>query len=98
MKRKPVSIKEVLPDLYSKLEKKESELENILRAWKDAVDDKTYKRTRPLRIKKGTLQIIVQNSAWIFDLSLKKESLLSELNKSLGNQLIKDLKFKVGSI
>lgn len=45
--------------------------------------------------KKGVLGISVDSSSWLYQLSLKKATLLEELQKSSGNE-IRDLRLRLG--
>jgi len=44
--------------------------------------------------KKGILCLSVDSSAWLYNFNLKKESLITKLNKELGG--IKDIRFYIG--
>jgi len=46
--------------------------------------------------KKGVLGVSVDSSAWLYKLSLEKESLLSQMQK--GSAFIKDIRFRIGEI
>ncbi len=46
--------------------------------------------------KKGILNIIVDSSSWLYQLSLEKDGLLAKLRKNLKN--IKDIRFRLGEV
>jgi hypothetical protein len=46
--------------------------------------------------KKGILSLCVDSSSWLYNLNLKKEDLLFELNKK--SSAIKDIRFRIGEI
>ena len=45
-------------------------------------------------LKKGVLCLRVDSSAWLYNFNLKKESLITKLNKEFGS--IKDIRFYIG--
>lgn len=46
--------------------------------------------------RKGTLNLLVDSSSWLYNLTLKKEDLLLKLNKK--SCVIKDIRFRIGEI
>ncbi|MDI6759126.1 MAG: DciA family protein [Candidatus Omnitrophota bacterium] len=46
--------------------------------------------------KKGILSVSVDSSSWLYDLSLRKENLLQEINKE--SSLVKDIRFHIGTV
>jgi len=44
--------------------------------------------------KRGTLSLDIDSSTWLYQLSLKKEGLLTELGKK--NSSIRDIRFRLG--
>ncbi len=59
----------------------------------------TKKELRHIKVKyfsKGILGISVDSSAWLYNLSLKKEELLEQLKKD--NPSLKNISFRIGEI
>lgn len=65
-------------------------------AWETAVGSKIALRTRPYRIDRGTLHVMVSSSAWAQELSLLSETILRKLRDM--KHEVGSLRFRVGSI
>ena len=63
---------------------------------KKALTAKELKHIRFNYFRKGILSLYVDSSSWLYNLTLKKESLLLELNKK--SSAIKDIRFRIGEI
>ena len=97
-RKRPVKIDNILPTLCKDLEVREDEMERLRKAWKKVVGAKTGKMSKPWRIKDGMLHITVYNSAWMYDMKMKQEEIIRELNENLNENIVKDIKFRVGSL
>ena len=51
----------------------------------------------PGSIRRGVLEVFVRNSAVLQELTFSKKQLLTQLQKTLPNQSIKDLKFRISA-
>ncbi len=67
-------------------------------AWNQAVGPMLAPTTRPGRIRRGVLEVVVAHSAMVQELTFQKETLLSTLNRLLPDQPIQDLRFRLGRI
>lgn len=65
-------------------------------AWETAVGSKIALRTRPYRVDRGTLHVMVTSSAWAQELSLLSETILRKLREMKHD--VGSLRFRVGSI
>ena len=72
--------------------------QNLDEAWQIAVGPRFTKTTRAGTIKRGTLEIIVANSAAIQQLGFQKQQLLSAMQQQLPEAKIKDLRFSLGNV
>ena len=61
--------------------------------WEDVVGDKISKNTEPQSVEHGTLTVSVSNPAWRQELIFKKEEIIKQLNKKIGENTIKELRF-----
>lgn len=61
--------------------------------WPDAVGPRVARRARAVSFKDGTLRVEVEGSSWRYELGFLKRDLLSQLNRHLGAQLVRDLEF-----
>ena len=67
----------------------------IFNHWSDIVGSDVAKRTKPIKISKDTLIIKVANSVWANELSLMSRQILKKINDFVGEEVIKDLKFRL---
>lgn len=70
----------------------------VLNIWPEVIGDKLKKYTKASYINQGTLFITVNNSTWAHQLLFLKEDLISRLNQELDQKIVKDIRFKLGSI
>ena len=61
--------------------------------WEEVVGDKISKNTEPQSVEHGTLTVSVSNPAWRQELVFKKEEIIKQLNKKIGENTIKELRF-----
>ncbi len=90
-------------ELLSKLLKKVDPYKNIQQhrsflVWDEAAGETIAKNARPESIDRGVLLIRVRNPGWSQQLSMMKPELKKKLNRKLGRNVIKDIRFRVGEI
>ena len=61
--------------------------------WPDIVGEKISKNTEPQAGESGTLIIKTKNSAWRQELIFKQSEILESINKKLGKNTIKAIRF-----
>ena len=66
--------------------------------WEEVVGPQIAKRTRPVRIREGVLEVNVDQPTWMQQLQLMKPKILTQLNAELGKATIKDLYLKRGKV
>jgi len=95
----PSCVDEILERVFTQLgiDKKLRELK-VLRDWKEVVGKKIEKHTYPLRVKKGNLFVVVDNSGWLAQITYFKEKIISEINQRQGRKVIKDIYLRLGKI
>lgn len=91
------SLKEILPEVFKKLEKKR-DFEKIERLWGLTVGNRADSHTKVAGFKKDILIVNVDNSIWIYELSLRKDKILQLLKKSEDLKSIKDIRFRIGEL
>lgn len=67
-------------------------------AWQEAIGKELAPSTRIGQLRRGTLEVWVANSLLMQELTFQKESLLSQLQSSLPEEEIKQIRFRVGPI
>jgi predicted nucleic acid-binding Zn ribbon protein len=65
-------------------------------AWQQAAGAQWAKRSRAGRVRRGVLEIWVENSTLVQELSFQKTRLIKKLAELLPDEKIRDLKFRVG--
>ena len=61
--------------------------------WEEVVGKKISKNTKPQSVEHGTLTVSVSNPAWRQELVFKKEEIIKQLNKKIGENTIKEVRF-----
>lgn len=71
----------------------------IDREWRNVAGKKAVKHTRVSSLKSGRLIIEVNESGWIYQLTLKKREIIDKLKKALkGEDIdITEVQFRIGS-
>ena len=97
--KKPEDIGHIISQVIKKLDTKtHGSVEEVVQAWKNAIEEKAISHTKPVAIKKNVLTIEVDSSTWLYFLSLKKKSILKSMEKVLGKGKIEDIRFRIGEI
>ena len=66
--------------------------------WTEAVGHSLGNKCQPGVLRRGTLEIIVQNSSVLQEITFQKRKILQELQRRMQSLDIADLKFKVGPL
>jgi len=70
---------------------------SIKTGWDGFVGKEVAKHTTPAFLKQGTLFVNVDSSAWAYELSTHLKDIMSrKINDGLGEEVVKDIHFKVG--
>ena len=72
--------------------------EEVGGAWIDAAGHRAAKHTKPVSIKKSVLTINVDDSGWLYELTIKKKELLKKLEGKIRAKELKGLRFRIGEI
>ena len=91
---KTLCLKEELDSFmnYIGLDSKMQELQ-ILEIWNECVGEAISNYSTPVGIRKNKLIVKAENAAWRYELSLKKEEIINNLNKKLKNKIIREIIF-----
>ncbi len=68
----------------------------IAERWDDAVGPEVSKHCRPVAVRKGVLEAVVDSSVWCQQLQMQRPQLLARLREVLGEDAPSDLRFRVG--
>ncbi|MGB2601012.1 MAG: DUF721 domain-containing protein [Candidatus Omnitrophota bacterium] len=96
----PRHVKGIIDGLIAKWEKGAVKKAGAIgTAWVAAVDVETKEHTRPVSFKNGTLVVLVEDSTWLYKLTLDKRVTIAKFNeKYSGRKKAKDIRFRVGSL
>jgi predicted nucleic acid-binding Zn ribbon protein len=101
MDKKPegaAHISGILPGLLQRFRPEtEQGMLRIWRVWDRVVGEDIACNARPAAFKGSVLLVHVTSSSWLHHLRFLKKELVTRLNDDLGQPLVSDIKFKVGS-
>jgi predicted nucleic acid-binding Zn ribbon protein len=67
-------------------------------AWRHAAGALAAQYSQVGALKRGTLEVVVANSALVQELTFQKAALVQKLASLLPNEKIRDLRFRVGTV
>jgi predicted nucleic acid-binding Zn ribbon protein len=70
--------------------------EALRKAWCKAVGRKTAPHTRIRSFRAGKLIIEIDASGWMYELTLKKQTILKKLRTYLKDSTVEELQFRIG--
>ena len=70
----------------------------LQRHWEEAVGNNLAERSSAGKIKAKRLEVTVENSSVLQELTFQKRKIIRKLQTSLKNETLTDLKFKVGPL
>ena len=73
------------------------EAEKAVVLWEEAVGKNIARRAKAVSIRNRILFVVVQNSAWLQELSLLKEGIIEKVNSLVGKEVVKDIVFRIGN-
>lgn len=93
-----IAIKDALSQVMRRLENKQGQASALdPQVWIGEVfNKKEAMHVKFGYLKKGVLGLVVDSSAWIYALNLKKEGLVADLRKK--NAQIKEIHFRLGDV
>jgi predicted nucleic acid-binding Zn ribbon protein len=66
--------------------------------WNKAVGDAVAQQAQPAFVRGGTLFVNCTASAWLQQLQFMKAQIQDELNRLIGSEIIKDIRFQIGIV
>lgn len=97
--KKPIPLRSILEQALKGLELDTPiKTHSIWNAWSKIVGEPIALQTQPHAIRNRILFIEVSHSTWMQQLQFLKPTLLEKINGFLGEPLIDDIRFKVGTI
>ena len=68
---------------------------DAVREWPRVVGPRIASRTRAVRFHQGALEVQVEGSAWMQELSVLKPQLIRKMNRELGEGAVTELRYLV---
>lgn len=60
--------------------------------WEEAVGSALAQHARPLRVRRGQLEIAVPSAVWRTQLSFMQQDIIARINQLLGSEVVKGLR------
>ena len=71
----------------------------VLDAWGEATKEEAKGHARPVSLKNGVLMVIVENSSWLYELTLEKKEIMKRFNeKYTGRKKARDIRYRIGTM
>jgi len=87
----------VIQSVFTKLEGTTNPFQEDMESlWKELVGQDGFRHSRPVAIRKNILNVLVDNSSWMQELSMRKRNILKGLKRKLGKDKISEIHFKIG--
>jgi predicted nucleic acid-binding Zn ribbon protein len=68
-------------------------------AWEAATSAETRAHAQPVNYRHGTLVVIVENSSWLYKLTLERKTILEKFNASYaGRKKAAEIRFRIGAL
>jgi predicted nucleic acid-binding Zn ribbon protein len=84
--------------LANRMQKKDAGLLQVWQHWDAAVGDVIADNARPAAFKGNLLLVHVNSSPWMHQLQFLKKEIIEKVNNALGDDLVADIKFKIGPL
>lgn len=97
--RKPVAIEDLLKKTLKDLRsKKKLTQEEVAAMWEEAVGRAASRHTRPVSFRGARLAVNVDDSGWLYELTIKKKEILAKLGGKFQPKKLKDIRFRIGEV
>jgi len=89
-------VKDIVNGLLQKWEKRSTS--KIMKTWEE-VSGEGVGKTKPVKIYKGTMIVVVENSSVLYKMTMEKKKTIECFNKKYeGKKKLKDIRYRVGVI
>jgi len=72
--------------------------EELAETWQKIVGEQFAEYCRPGRLRRGVLEVLVTHSAFVQELTTRKETILAGLAREAPHMKIRDLRFRTGRL
>lgn len=100
MKEGIAPIKDVLKAVLSRMSDGQQHVTwEFFKTWEDTVGEDIARHTRPVKLSRGELVVLVDSSSWLYELVFRyKSTILKGLKKRMGEESIDHIRFKMGDV
>lgn len=70
----------------------------VWQLWNETVGPQIARRAQPSAIRNGVLTVVVSSAPWLQQLNFMKAELLDKLNRAIGEEMVKEIYLKAGSV
>lgn len=98
-KKETRHVRGIVDDLLQQLGAGKAKKGNAVKdAWSQAVGKKINDHAHPVNFRNKNLTVIVDNSTWLYKLTIEKRDILQKFNEAYeGRKKAEDIRFRVGS-
>ena len=72
--------------------------EDMFLVWQTAVGERAAAHSRPRSLRRSRLLVNVDDSGWLYELTLKKKEIMKALEGNLKGRAVKDIRLRIGEI
>lgn len=95
----PTPLRSVMGDLFSGTPIGQRLREaRIWTLWEEAVGPTVASKARPVQFRDGVLTVAVTSAPWLQQLTFMKKDLVATLNRSCGEELVREIFLKAGTL
>ena len=99
MKAQPAIIKDIADEVIKKLsDERTSKSARLNASWMEAIGEENIKHARPVEMKEKVLIVNVDSSVWLHKLTMDKANLLARFKGRMGEDVVSDIKFRIGEL
>lgn len=69
----------------------------VLPVWERALGPEVTRHSRPVLLRHGVLLVETRTATWMNELSLRREEVQEAVNRELGRNAVRNLRFRVGT-
>ncbi len=97
--KEPARLGDIIDNvLHSFGQNPEMRMVEVWRLWDQILEKPIAENTRPAAFRKKLLLVHVSSSSWIHQLQFMKDDIIVKINTALGEDLIEEIKFKIGPV
>ena len=92
------SLSDILPNVMKTFRHRPDEqLLQVFEIWNRIVGESVSQNAQPSAFKGRLLLVEVNSSVWMHQLQFLKEDIIRKINETMGEDVVEDIKFKIGT-